>query len=249
MAQQNQNRGMQRQPQGQNRQMQNRPEDQNQPETYYSYSYGYGYYDPWTGQYYEEYYGPFTGVGPQDYQRSDDRIEEDVCDRLTQHGQLDASDVNVDVNDGEVKLTGSVPDRRMKRLAEDIAYNVPGVFDVQNQLRINKQQGQLGQGQQGRQQPRQMGQGQQSQASQGQNFKSQLKTGMEVLGSDGKSVGTVKEIHDFDILIDRPLAKDVHVPFSSIQSVKNFQVHLNLPADQVDKMHWATSEKQPAPTR
>ncbi len=231
----NQNRGMQTQQRGRGQnQMQNRP--QNQSQTYYSYSYGYGYYDPYTGDWIEEYYGPFTGVGPLNYQRSDDKIEEDICDRLTQHGQLDASDVDVDVNNGEVTLKGSVPDRRMKRLAEDLAYNVPGVFDVQNQLRINRQQGQPGSSGQS-----QLGQGQSS-----QNYRSQLKTGMPVLGSDGNQIGTVKEIHDYDFLIDRPMAKDVHVPFSGIQNISNGQVNLNVPANQVDKMHWATSEKAAA---
>ncbi len=236
MANQNPNRGMQTQQQGQNRQMQNCQNQQDQGQTYYSYSYGYGYYDPYTGDWIEEYYGPFTGVGPANYQRSDDRIEEDICDRLAQHGQLDARDVEIDVKDGEVTLKGSVPDRRMKRLAEDIAYNVPGVFDVQNQLRINKQQGQPGHGQQG-------------QLSHGQNYKSQLKQGMDVLGSDGKKVGTVKEIHDYDILIDRTLATDVHVPFSAIQNVNSNQVHLNVPSDQVDKMHWSTTAKEKAAVR
>lgn len=230
MANQNQNRGIQSQPQGQTRQMQNRSSEMNQGQTYYSYSYGYGFYDPYTGEWIEEYYGPFTGVGPQDYHRSDDRIEEDVCDRLTQHGQLDARDVEVDVNDGDVILKGSVPDRRMKRLAEDIALNVPGVFDVQNQLRIDRQQGQLGKGQP-------------SQFTRTQNYKMQLRQGMDVLGSDGKRIGGIKEIHEYDFLIDRTLASDVHVPFSSIQNVTGSQVHLNIASDQVDKMHWSTTEK------
>ncbi len=234
MAGQSQNRGMQTQQQGQNRQMQQRSNQQNQPQTYYSYSYGYGYYDPYTGDWVEEIYGPFTGVGPQNYQRSDDKIEEDVCDRLTQHGQIDARDVDVSVNNGEVTLNGTVPDRRMKRLAEDLAYNVPGVTDVQNQLRINRQQVQQGQ------------QAQQSQLGQGQNFKSQLKKGMDVLGSDGKKMGTVKEIHDHDFLLDRSLAPDVHVPFSSIQNLTNGQVQLNIASNQIDNMHWATSMTQPA---
>ncbi len=232
MANRNQNRGMQtqQQNQGQNQQMQNQSNQQNQGQTYYSYSYGYGYYDPFTGDWIEEYYGPFTGVGPQNYQRSDDKIEEDVCDRLTQHGQLDASNMDVSVNNGEVTLKGTVPNRQMKRLAEDIAYNVMGVNDVQNQLRINNQQGQQGQ------------------LGQGQNFKSQLKPGLDVVGSNGDKIGTVKEIHDHDFSIDRSMAPDVLAPFSSIQDVKNGQVKLNIPANQVDNQHWATSEKQKAGT-
>ncbi len=204
--------------------MQTRQGEQ-QGQTYYSYSYGYGYYDPFTGDWVEEIYGPFTGVGPLNYQRSDDRIEEDVCDRLAQHGQLDASNIDVSVDNGEVTLKGEVPDRRMKRLAEDIAFGVPGVFDVQNQLRINKQMGQ------------------------GQSFRSQLRTGLEVDDSTGKKLGSVKEIHDYDFLIDRTMAPDLHVPFSAIHNISSNKVMLNLTGDQIDKMHWATSAKQTAGAR
>src|SRR5205823_13121816 len=30
--------------------------------------------------------GPHAGRGPRSYQRADDRIRDDVCERLTQHG-------------------------------------------------------------------------------------------------------------------------------------------------------------------
>jgi osmotically-inducible protein OsmY len=53
------------------------------------------------------------------------------------HGQLDASDIEVAVENGDVTLEGSVEDRRMKRLAEDIAASVPGVDDVHNRLRLS----------------------------------------------------------------------------------------------------------------
>lgn len=83
--------------------------------------------------------GPYTGHGPQGYKRSDERITEDVNERLTQHGHLDASMIQVKVKDGEVTLTGSVPDRQAKRMAEDIAESCSGVKEVQNQLRVNKE--------------------------------------------------------------------------------------------------------------
>lgn len=82
--------------------------------------------------------GPFSGMGPRGYRRSDERILEDVCERLTQHGQIDARDIEVKVQNGEVTLSGMVNDRRTKRLAEDVADSVAGVEDVHNQLRLNK---------------------------------------------------------------------------------------------------------------
>ncbi len=83
--------------------------------------------------------GPHAGKGPKGYQRSDERIYEEVCDRLTEHGRLDARDVSVDVKNGEVTLTGTVPDRPAKRLAEDLSESVHGVRDVHNQLKLQGQ--------------------------------------------------------------------------------------------------------------
>jgi osmotically-inducible protein OsmY len=82
--------------------------------------------------------GRFTGRGPKGYRRSDERIREDVCDRLTQHPDVDASEIEVQVNNGEVTLTGSVEDRSQKRMAEDMVENLSGVREVHNQLRVSK---------------------------------------------------------------------------------------------------------------
>lgn len=80
----------------------------------------------------------YRGRGPRGYRRSDDRIREDINDRLTDHPHLDASDISVEVNETEVILTGSVNSRWTKRLAEDIAESVSGVTYVQNNLRVNR---------------------------------------------------------------------------------------------------------------
>ena len=79
--------------------------------------------------------GPYYGRGPRGYQRSDDRIREDICDRLTRHGEIDATDVQIAVRSGEVTLDGMVDTRRAKRLAEDLAESVDGVRDVSNHLK------------------------------------------------------------------------------------------------------------------
>jgi hypothetical protein len=80
----------------------------------------------------------FAGKGPRGYKRSDDRIREDVSDRLTRHPAVDASDIEVAVRSGEVTLSGSVPERRMKRLAEDVVEEIDGVHDVTNQIRVTR---------------------------------------------------------------------------------------------------------------
>ena len=82
----------------------------------------------------------FTGRGPKGYQRSDERINEDVCDRLCDSGEIDASEVEVRVSGGEVTLTGSVSDRNQKRRAEDLIEQVSGVREVHNNLRVGQSQ-------------------------------------------------------------------------------------------------------------
>lgn len=81
--------------------------------------------------------GPHAGRGPRGYQRSDERIREDVCDALCEHGYVDASDIEVTVLNGEVTLIGIVRERPEKRLAEDAVEQVSGVREVHNQLRVS----------------------------------------------------------------------------------------------------------------
>lgn len=81
------------------------------------------------------------GRGPRNYQRSDDRIREDVSERLSDNVRVDASEIEVTVQNREVTLTGTVRDRNEKRWAEDIAEAVSGVTHVQNNLRIGQRQG------------------------------------------------------------------------------------------------------------
>lgn len=82
--------------------------------------------------------GHHRGRGPKNYTRSDSRIEEDINDRLTDHDFLDAYDIDVKVTNAEVVLTGNVPDRYSKFLAEEISQQVSGVRNVENRLRIDR---------------------------------------------------------------------------------------------------------------
>lgn len=65
-------------------------------------------------------HAPYAGRGPRGYPRSDARIYEDICDRLTVDSHVDASDIDVNVRDGDVTLRGSVPTREMRRRAGDV---------------------------------------------------------------------------------------------------------------------------------
>lgn len=81
----------------------------------------------------------YAGRGPKGYKRSDDRIKEDVSEMLSRDHAIDASDIEVEVKDGEVTLTGSIPERSMKHLAEECAERTSGVRDVINQLRVKRE--------------------------------------------------------------------------------------------------------------
>ncbi|NUP07436.1 MAG: BON domain-containing protein [Polyangiaceae bacterium] len=76
--------------------------------------------------------------GPTGFRRPDERICEDVCERLSLAEELDLTDVAVDVEGGEVVLTGSVPDRWIKFQIEFICEAVPGVEDITNRLRVRR---------------------------------------------------------------------------------------------------------------
>lgn len=78
------------------------------------------------------------GRGPKGYVRSDERIREDVCDRLSDDDEIDARDITVTVKGGEVILEGTAIDRRTKHRAEDVAESVSGVKEVTNHLRARK---------------------------------------------------------------------------------------------------------------
>lgn len=96
-----------------------------------AYGYGYG-----GGS-----YGRYAGRGPKGYQRSDERLRDEVCDRLTADPDIDASEITVTVQDCEVTFEGTIPNRSMKRGAEECAEEVSGVRQVHNRLRIETNEG------------------------------------------------------------------------------------------------------------
>jgi osmotically-inducible protein OsmY len=83
-----------------------------------------------------QYSGGHRGKGPKDYQRSSDRIKEDVCDRLSDDDALDATHIQVQVQGNEVVLSGTVADRYQKRYAEDLVESISGVRHVENRIRV-----------------------------------------------------------------------------------------------------------------
>ena len=80
----------------------------------------------------------FRRRGPKNYERSDERIHEDICERLVADHRLEVEDVSVHVERGVVRLEGTVPVRRMKHEIEDIAAYCPGVNEVENRIRVKQ---------------------------------------------------------------------------------------------------------------
>ncbi|MBA3522664.1 MAG: BON domain-containing protein [Gemmatimonadales bacterium] len=71
--------------------------------------------------------------------RDDVRIREVIRRRLAQRSDLDASDIEVQVESGEVTLAGTVAERDARWLAEDLLEAIPGVSLVHNHLRLSDQ--------------------------------------------------------------------------------------------------------------
>jgi osmotically-inducible protein OsmY len=86
----------------------------------------------------DKMYGPHRGKGPKGYTRSDEKIKEDISEKLYHDSYIDASDIDITVSNGEVTLTGTVESREAKHRAEDMADSVTGVKDVTNNLKVNK---------------------------------------------------------------------------------------------------------------
>lgn len=81
----------------------------------------------------------YAGYGPGGERRDDERILEDIRDRLTQHAEIDANEILVAVSNGEVTLTGVVADSRIKRVVEANVVMIPGVVDVHNELLLKEE--------------------------------------------------------------------------------------------------------------
>jgi osmotically-inducible protein OsmY len=76
--------------------------------------------------------------GPKGFRRADDRLLDDIAERLMYADDIDSSDVTVGVKDAKVTLDGTVPERWMRYAVDDIAESVIGVQDVENNVRVRR---------------------------------------------------------------------------------------------------------------
>ena len=216
-------------------------------------------------------HGRFSGRGPRGYQRSDERIREDVCELLTRHGEIDASGMEVEVQRATVILRGTADSGRTRRLTEELVEDIPGVRDVQNELRVSQRRGYdpadsqvmvdsgtfaderggiresgvpaygvgvaATSGVSTRSGPGEPGVGAGAGPSRHGN-RWQIRETMDVVGSDGANIGTVKSVHGTDFHVDRPMGRDLFIPFSAVQTVDGERVMLSVRASEVDEQHW-----------
>ncbi|HZW04918.1 MAG TPA: BON domain-containing protein [Anaerolineaceae bacterium] len=171
--------------------------------------------------------GPYTGYGPRGYRRSDERLREQIYERLTMNGWLDATQINIDVQDGQVTLTGTVKNRREKRLAEETVEDLMGSM-LSNSQQVNNHLTVAQSEEEGR-----------TRGYWGETagLGGRLREGMAVVGRDGDFIGTVKRVRPNDFLLDRPWARDIYVPFQAIRRLGS-RVALNVAADEVGEEDW-----------
>ena len=94
------------------------------------------------GQAMSDWFGPGAvekRAGPRGYTRTDERIRDEICERLTFTTGIDVREVSVDVDKGKVTLGGTVRTRGQKYDIEDLADNTFGVTEVENNIRVQRQ--------------------------------------------------------------------------------------------------------------
>lgn len=85
-----------------------------------------------------------VGKGPKNYQRSDERIRDEVCEALYLSYDVDASDMEVEVKGGCVYLRGTADNRQTKWAAEDTVEGISGVKDIMNELKVKRKEPTIG---------------------------------------------------------------------------------------------------------
>lgn len=68
---------------------------------------------------------------------SDEKIKKDVVDQLYWDSRVDASEIDIEVDDGKVVLKGDVPDYGSKASASSDAWTIEGVTAVENDIMVN----------------------------------------------------------------------------------------------------------------
>jgi osmotically-inducible protein OsmY len=68
---------------------------------------------------------------------TDEKIKKEVVDQLYWDSRVDASEIDIEVDDGKVLLKGEVPDYGSKASASSGAWTIEGVTTVENDIQVN----------------------------------------------------------------------------------------------------------------
>lgn len=77
-----------------------------------------------------------TGRGKRGQRRSDETLAQEIHEILTKDPELDATDIEVEVEGGAVTLSGEVHDPHARLLAEELIESLSGVREVHNRLKV-----------------------------------------------------------------------------------------------------------------
>lgn len=72
--------------------------------------------------------------------RPDESLAQEIHEILTKDPELDATEIEVEVEGGAVTLTGEVHDPDARLLAEELVESLPGVREVHNRLRVERRE-------------------------------------------------------------------------------------------------------------
>ena len=72
-------------------------------------------------------------------------------------------------------------------------------------------------------------------------------TGAEVVGSDGETVGDLKEVGDADFLVGRTLRRDLRLPVNRVREITSDKIVLDLPAAEAKELGENESLDETAP--
>jgi osmotically-inducible protein OsmY len=81
---------------------------------------------------------PQSSRGQRARRRPDESLAREISEVLTNDPELDATEIEVQVEGGAVTLSGTVTSSDAKLLAEELAESFPGVREVHNRLTIER---------------------------------------------------------------------------------------------------------------
>ena len=86
-------------------------------------------------------YGPdrptgHRGKGPRNHARSDAGLQAHVSELLTEHDEIDASNLDVHVADGAITLTGTLDDGHMRGKLDELLGGIAGVRAIHMSIAV-----------------------------------------------------------------------------------------------------------------